>query len=298
MSSDRFDDLEPADRETASDLLAAFNGVRLDRPSPAIEQREDDDTAARLEQAFAAVTYSRPSPSVVDTDAAPSLVRLAPRPRGRRRTPLAWLAGAAAALLLAGAVVLWPSGSSVAWAAKPRDASAADRSDVAAACSAPLARGLGELEASGSVAVGGGDAPPAPAPDAPPTELPPLAVLDVRGDVAFAVYQDESWTVTCLLRADGDGWADQGIQVGPGSSGGTPGIVSGGGTQTVDGEALTTVTGAAPAGTARVTFRLDDGTVVRASLLGSTWAAWFPGSSRIDPSSITAYDADGSAITG
>lgn len=295
MSPDQLDDLEPADRAIASDLVAAFDGVRLDRPSPAVQVREDADTAARLEEAFAAVTNTRPSPAAADVQP----TSLVPLPdRRRRRSPLIWLAGAAASVVLAAAVVLWPSGSSVAWAAEPRVADAADRAAVQAVCAAPLARGLGDLESSGSAAVGGGEAPPAPAADAPPTALPPLAVLDLRGDIAFAVYQDASWTVTCLLRADGDRWIDQGIQVGPGSSGGTPGIVSGGGSQTVDGEALSTVTGTAPAGTARVTFRLDDGTVVRASLLGTTWAAWFPGSARIDPSTITAYDADGGVIGG
>jgi len=125
-----------------------------------------------------------------------------------------------------------------------------------------------------------------------------MSVLDVRGDIAFAVYQDASLTVTCVLREDGGRWIDQGIQVGPGSSTTTPGIVAGGGTQTVDGEAISTVTGSAPEGAARVTFRLDDGTVVQASLLGTTWAAWFPGGGRIDAASITAYDADGRVLAG
>ena len=53
-----------------------------------------------------------------------------------------------------------------------------------------------------------------------------------------------------------------------------------------------------PEGAARVTFRLDDGTVVQASLLGTTWAAWFPGADRIDAASITAYDADGRVLAG
>lgn len=298
MSTDPFDDLDPLDRATALDLLAAFDGVRLDRPSPVVEQREDADTAARLEEAFSAVTNVRPSPAAENLPGA-SLVPL-PGRRGRR-TRVPWLAAAAAAVLLATAVVLWPSGSSVAWAAEPRATSAADRADVQAACSAPLSRGLGQLEGSGSAAVAAGTAPAAPgapATDLPPSQLPPLSVLDVRGDVAFAVYQDATWTVTCLLRSDDGRWIDQGIQVGPGSSGATPGIVGSGGTQTVDGEAVTTVTGTAPTGASRVTFRLDDGTAVQASVLGTTWAAWFPGSATIDPATITAYDASGRVLDG
>lgn len=292
-----FRDLGPADRATADRLLAAFDGVVLDRPSPVTSDAADDATAVLLVAAFDGVVLDRPAPVDAEhAEAGAQLVVLPVPPRRRRARWLAGAAAAAAAVLVAGAVLVGPGGSSSAWAAEPRTPTAEDIAAVGAACSAPLGRGLGELEGSGSASVGGGEAPAPTPPDLPPTTLPPLVSLDVRGDVAFAVYQDRLWTVSCVLKRDGGSWRDQGLQVGPGSATATPGIVAGGSTQLADGEQITTVSGAVPAGTVRVTFRLDDGTVVTASVVGSTWAAWFPGGSRLDPGSITAYDSAGAEL--
>ena len=82
----------------------------------------------------------------------------------------------------------------------------------------------------------------------------------------------------------------------PGASTSTPGVVAGSATLPVDGERVSTLSGAVPAGTTRVTFRLDDGRTVEASVFGSTWAAWFPGDAQVEPGSFTAYDAAGTVL--
>lgn len=289
-----YDDLDDDVRETARQLQDAFGGVHLDRPSPATSPEQDAETASRVAAAFDGVSLDAPAPSRGSAPAADLVVL--PASRRRRRWPVL-ISAAAAAAVVGAAVLLGPSGSTPAWASEPRTTSPSDVEAVGAACAAPLARGLGDLQASGAVSVDGApvDAPAPGALAGPPTTLPPLVALDVRGDVAFAVFQDAAWTVTCVAVEDGGAWRDQGVQVGPGSSGQQPGVVSGGGTATVAGQQITTVSGVVPAGTARVTFRLDDGTQVRASVVGTTWAAWFPGDRRLDPTSITAYAASGSA---
>ncbi len=281
---DELDDLDAESRATALLLQDAFAGVRLDRPSPATTGEQDAETAQLVASAFDGVALAAPAP-----EAAPQaeLVALPARRRPRRWPVL--LAGAAAA-------VLGPTGSSPAWAAEPRTPTSSDVDAIAAACVAPLARGLGDLQGSGAVSVDGSpvDVPMPEAPQ-PPSTLPPLIALDIRGDVAFAVYQDAGWTVACVAVQDGDGWRDQGVQAGPGTSDPQPGILATSGAAAVGGEQITTVTGTLADDAARVTFRLDDGTQVEASVRGSTWAAWFPGDRRLDPSSITAYDDAGSA---
>ncbi len=288
-----FDDLDDGARETAMLVQAAFEPVSLDRPSPATTPQQDDETASLVTEEFAGITHDAAVPvpetlSMSKTQGAELVALPSRRPR-RRRWPVA--AAAAAVLLIASALLLGPQGSTASWAAVPRTPSATDVGSISRACAAPLARGLGDLQSSGSVSLDGSQPPPAPAAPVTPTSLPPLVALDVRGDIAFAVYQDEQWTVTCVATADGGSWRDQGVQVGPGSAGQQPGIVSAGGSAAVDGTQITTVTGSAPAGTTRVTFRLDDGTEVQASLVGTTWAAWFPGDRRLDPGSITASSA-------
>lgn len=300
MTTDPFADLPAEDRATAEALVAAFASTTLERPSPVTTDAEDAETAELLATAFDGVVLDRPSPprvapSVSGADAGAQLVALPAPPHRRRSRWVAGLAAAAAAVLIAGAVLVGPGGSSSAWAAEPTTPSAQDTAAITAACAAPLSRGLGDLQSSGSASVDGGEAPAPELGDGPPTQLPPLVSLDLRGDIAFAVYQDADWTVSCVVKDDGGTWRDQGLQVGPGPSSVTSGIVAGGSTQLADGEQITTVSGSVPPGTQRVTFQLDDGTVVTASVVGSTWAAWFPGGSRIVPGSITAYDAAGAA---
>ena len=299
-------DLEPDDRDTARAVLAAFERIGLDRPSPVGSAEEDARTATLLEQAVDNVRLDRPSPGRAcqpvarhpDAHPVAPLTRTGPppgRPAGRRRTR-AWLAGAAAAVLaLTLSLTLAPGGSSVAWAAEPTAPTAGDRDAAAAACGAPLARGLGDLESSGSAS---GDGAPAPAAGGGgpgvPDSLPPLAVLDIRGDGALAVYQDPTWQVTCLLARDGSAWVDQGISVGPGPGASTPGTLFSGRTSWVGGDSVAYLGGSVPPGTTKVTFELSDGTTVRASVLGATFAAWFPGERSYVPGSLTTHQADGS----
>ena len=294
-------DLEGEDRETAIALLAAFEGVGLDRPSPVGSTTADAEAAALLARAFDGIHLDRPAPgdpgipAAAPVTPAARVVSLLPRPASRLRSPV-WLAGAAAAVVaLTLTVTLSPGGSSVAWAAEPTTPTAGDREASATACGTPVARGLGDLESSGSASVTGAD--PAPAPErAPgvPESLPPLAVLDIRGDGALAIYQDSTWQVICLLTREGDAWVDQGISVGPGTGTSTPGVVFGSRTSWVGGDSVAYLGGSVPPGTSKVTFDLSDGTTVQASVLGITFAAWFPGERNYVPGSLVTYDANGS----
>lgn len=293
-------DLEGEDSDTATALLAAFEGVALDRPSLARCTAEDEQTAELLAQAFDGIRLNRPAPVRTTTPGAPAIpparvVALTTRSAGRRRSRV-WLAGAVAAVLaLTLTVAVSPGGSSVAWAAEPAAPTQADRDAAAIACGAPLARGLGALESSGSASLPGAD--PSVAPESAPgvpESLPPLAVLDIRGDGALAIYQDPTWQVTCLLTRETGSWVDQGILVGPGPATGTPGLLFGSRTSWVGGDSVSYLGGSVPAGTTNVTFDLNDGSTVRASVLGTTFAAWYPGERNYVPGSLMTYDANGS----
>ena len=217
------------------------------------------------------------------------------RTDGPGRAPVVWLSGAAVAVVaLVLTVMLAPGGSSVAWSAVPTAPTAGDREAAAAVCGAPLARGLGELESSGGASVDGAPAPaPAPEPgEIAPESLPPLAVLDIRGDGALAVYQNRTWQVACLLTREAGTWVvghhsrtrpghkharrhlREQHRVGRWRFRGLPGR-----------QCL-------PPGTTKVTFDLSDGTTVRASLVGDTFAAWFPGDRSYVPGSLLTYGAD------
>jgi hypothetical protein len=287
-------DLETDDVATAAALQAAFSGVTLDRPTPGADVRVDEDTAAAIQHAFGDVVLDRPVPTEMTRA---DVIVLPARPR---RRPLAWLVAAAAAVVaLTVALTLLPGRDAVAWASEPSTATAADVVVAQKACSAPLARGLGDLQQSGSASVDGttpAAPPPSPGDAGPPTALPPLAVLDVRGDGALAVYQDATWQVVCLLRRENGTWVDQGISVGPGRAAAPPGLVFGGGTSWAGGDQVSYVGGAVPTGTATVTFTLSDGSTVRASLLGTTFAAWFPGGASVVPGSLAAFDATGTKL--
>lgn len=300
------DGLNEADRHTASRLIDAFAGVVYNHSSPATNADADADTAARLALAFSSVVLpprGAESTSAITPDdgvVAP-VALLRQRPRRRPLRWASWLAAAAVASVVAGAMLLGPTGSSTAWAAEPRTPSSSERAGIDDACGAPLARGLGAVEWSHVDAVGGSAQPGDVRPGndmevAGPTDLPRLAALDLRGDIAFAIYQDSTWTVSCVVRSTADGWRDQGIQVGPGSVGLMPGVIAGSATVLTDGETITTLNGALAPGTTRVTFRLDDGTEVEASVVGDSWAAWIPGVGRFDPTSLKAYDADGNPV--
>ena len=291
-------DLEPEDRDTARAVLAAFAGIELHQPFTVATAAEDAKAAVALEEAFDGVRLGRPAPGRTTTGgiSPPArIVALPGRTDGPRRAPVVWLSGAAVAVVaLVLTVMLAPGGSSVAWSAVPTAPTAGDREAAAAVCGAPLARGLGELESSGGASVDGAPAPaPAPEPgEIAPESLPPLAVLDIRGDGALAVYQNRTWQVACLLTREAGAWVDQGITVGPGPGTSTPGAIFGSSTAWAGGDFVAYLGGSVPPGTTKVTFDLSDGTTVRASLVGDTFAAWFPGDRSYVPGSLLTYGAD------
>ena len=295
MNLTNHDGLDSEARATAQSLLDAFSHIRLDRPSPATTTTQDAHTSGLVAAAFDGVRLQRePERS---PRAAPLDLHVVPLPRRRHRRWPALTAAAASVAAVSIALALGTASSSPAWASEPSTPSPQDITAITAACTAPLERGAGGALSSGVVSVNGAAAPSSAPALTAPDSLPPLAALDLRGDIAFAVYQDSNQTATCVANRDNTGWHDQDLQLGPGTANTQPGVIAAGGSATVAGEQITAVTGATPLGAARVTFQLDDGTEVRASLLHHTWAAWFPGNHHIEPGSIRAYNATGDPIS-
>jgi hypothetical protein len=140
------------------------------------------------------------------------------------------------------------------------------------------------------------------APPALPTSLPPLVVVDRRGDHALAVFEDASWSFACMLSIDGGTWTADGLmaeQVAT-SSGQAVAMVGsmGAAISSADssGPAPSTVAGTVPPGVTRVTLTFADGTVADATVTHGHYAAWYPGDLGAAPPTITMYDASGHQV--
>ena len=295
MNLTNHDGLDSEARVAAQSLLDAFSHIRLDRPSPATTKAQDADTSGLVAAAFDGVRLQREPETF--PGAVPPALHVAPLSRRRHRRWLALTAAAASVAAVTVTLALMTTSSSPAWASEPSTPSPQDITAISAACTAPLERDVSDSLSSGVGSVNGAAAPSAAPASTVPDSLPPLAALDLRGDIAFAVYQDSTRTATCVAKRDNTGWHDQDLQLGPGIANTQPGVIAAGGSTTLAGEQITTITGAAPVAAARVTFQLDDGTQVRASLLNLTWAAWFPGNHHIETGTLRAFDSAGNPIT-
>ena len=250
---------------------------------------EDRDTAQFVLDAFADIENQTQGPHESIPSHAQSKTTIRPLPSRKRRSPAGWIAVAAAVVIAASALnISGPGGSSIAWAAEPESPTASEVQAINKACSRVIERGVGELQGSGTASADGSSEFATDGVVAPeqPTELPPLEVLDVRGDGAMAVYSDDQWQIVCLLQQSGGVWRDFGLTA-MGKDGDAPaGLVASGSTNSRDGQAISYVSGAVPAGTTAVTFELSNGETVTASVLDGSFAAWFPGDASLVPGSL------------
>jgi hypothetical protein len=220
----------------------------------------------------------------------------------------------------------------LAWSPTPTAATAADEAAARKACAAPdgaapsngvvSVSGIavaqsGDTGAGGQVAPPPGDGteiqveagssgvidvlPPGEVTPGPqlPTELPPLVSLDLRGTGGLAVFADEQWTFTCMLVSSGDGFETGPIMVSPTESlppSESLAIVSGSQTIWADGRSLTMVSGAAPAGAAKVELSLPGQPVAETDVVGGRFSIWWFGSFDPRTGTIRALAADGSEL--
>lgn len=247
---------------------------------------EDAEVAKALIQGFSLIEFNRPAP--VPEAQAVELISVSPGKQ--RRGSQRWYAIAASVTLaLALATTLSPHNTSVAWANQPTAATSTDRISAVKACGAVIERGLGDLQSSFTQSVEPGSSPSVGTTSkvtSQPAELPPLAVLDIRGDGALAIFEDSNWTVMCLLKRTGNRWVDQGVTVTSASADPQPGTSFVSQTSWVGGDSVSIVGGVTPPSSTNVTFELSNGELVSASVLNGKFAAWFPGDTTVIPNSI------------
>ncbi len=296
--------LSQADREIAHNLSAAFDTIVFQRVSPARPDQQaagDAEVADDIAVAFSGLTFTRPSPSVT-----PAASSTRSGSRASRRTRYVWLAGLAAASVVTLTTISFviPDQGSVAWAETPTRPSSGEVRSVVETCSADIAPGLGELEYSGLASPEGSmpaEQDISAADSLVPRELPPLTVLDLRGEGALALFADDNWNVVCLLSQKDGTWVSQGLTVtsaaSPDASSDSPPLQFGSSLAWASGETLSYLAGGLPATAARATLMLPDGTVAEASILGDHYAVWFPGTLRAEGPQVRFLDATGAEVS-
>jgi hypothetical protein len=136
------------------------------------ELMEYQDVIDRVRSGIAGVKYAKPAPDR--------------RPRRSRRMTMA-IAGVALIVLIT-ALVLGPSrGTSLVWAAEPEVVTEADIEEATVACQ----KSLDAQDPSLDIRVG---------------ILPPMVLMDLRGDRAVATFREGGRYVVCLLDTTTDPW--------------------------------------------------------------------------------------------
>jgi hypothetical protein len=235
------------------------------------ELMEYQDVIDRVRSGFAGVEYSRPGPE---------------RPRRRISRRVTMAIASAALIVLVGALVLGPSrGTSLVWAAEPEVVTEADIEVATEACQ----ESLDASDPSLDVRVG---------------DLPPLVLMDLRGDRAVATFRGGGEYVVCLLDTTVDPWGASIFSAAPYGTeeSGTPPLMED--AQILDAgpwgegdEMVTLFTGAVPASVARVifVFTVPDLPPAEASVGEGAFSIWWPGGPWFDVDT-RAYAADGSEL--
>lgn len=235
------------------------------------ELMEYQDVIDRVRSGLAGVEYPRPAPD-------------RPTRRGSRKVTMT-IAGLALIVLVA-ALVLGPSrGTSLVWAAEPEVVTEADVQEATVACQ----KSLDASDPSLDVRVG---------------DLPPLVVMDLRGDRAVAIFRGGGEYVVCLLDTTVDPWGASIFEVAPygtEESGSLPltdkaNVFSAGPWGEGD-EMVTLVTGAVPTSVAKVVFRFTVPNLppAEASVGEGAFSIWWPGGPYFDVD-FRAYAADGTEL--
>ncbi|MGA0879151.1 MAG: hypothetical protein ACO3SP_08545 [Ilumatobacteraceae bacterium] len=130
-----------------------------------------------------------------------------------------------------------------------------------------------------------------------PEILPALTTMDVRGNGALAVFSDSKWTVSCMLRRDGDGYergaiiADQLLNSGSDNALGINGIAS---TMWPDGTSTSMMNGAVPTGAVSIELDIPGLPTAQASVDMGRFSIWWIGAyDESMTGSIRALDSSG-----
>jgi hypothetical protein len=113
-----------------------------------------------------------------------------------------------------------------------------------------------------------------------PEVLPTLTTMDVRGNGALAVFSDSKWTVSCMLRRDGDGFergpiiAEELTNTGSDNALGISGIAS---TMWPDGKSTSMINGAVPTGAVSIELDIAGQPTAQASVSNGRFSIWWIG---------------------
>lgn len=169
--------------------------------------------------------------------------------------------------------------SALAWSPTPAVATAVDEENARSACAIDSwGIGLGANE-DASRAPGDPSAGTATALDLP-EKLPTLTTMDVRGNGALAVFSDSKWTVSCMLRRDGDGFqrgpiiAEELTNTGSDNALGISGIAS---TMWPDGTSTSMMNGVVPVGAVAIELDIAGQPTAQASVNNGRFSIWWIG---------------------
>jgi hypothetical protein len=104
--------------------------------------------------------------------------------------------------------------------------------------------------------------------------------MDVRGNGALAVFSDSKWTVSCMLRRDGDGFqrgpiiAEELTNTGSDNALGISGIAS---TMWPDGKSTSMINGAVPTGAVSIELDIAGQPTAQASVNNGRFSIWWIG---------------------
>ena len=192
--------------------------------------------------------------------------------RGARRAVL--IAGFTVAAVATTLVMSSGSGSpAMAWSPIPAVATNVDQEAARAACTSDLPEGLPDLS------------------------MMEVTVMDVRGSGALAVFSDTTWTLSCMLRRDGDDFERGPViaeELTVTESNGDlelRGIAS---TLWPDGTSTSMINGVVPSGAVSIQLEISGEFTAEASVNNGRFAIWWIGAyDETTTGTVRAFDASG-----
>ncbi|HLF44449.1 MAG TPA: hypothetical protein VJA46_13135 [Acidimicrobiia bacterium] len=206
--------------------------------------KDYEDVIDRVEWGMEGVRYLRPAPT-------------ARRSRSHLR-PIVFVAGSVGLALFIVALVLAPVGdAALAWAATPSAVSVEQAEAAATACRDDVALDLGAAGMS---------------------ELPPLVIMDLRGNRAVATFVDETGHVTCLIDTTSQPWTASMSSVGPSPTDpmGDPIEIDGLATLGEGETLLSFANGAVDESVAQVVVEIPGREPAEATVEGGRFSIWWP----------------------
>jgi len=208
--------------------------------------------------------------------------------------------GALTAVVVAALVMSSGTGSpALAWSPTPTGATTVDEENARSACAVDSWEIDGGVDEDASRVPGGQPTGAIAEPDLPES-LPTLSMMDVRGNGVLAVFSDSKWTVSCMLRRDGDGFergpvvAERLADAGSENSLDVRAIAS---TLWPDGTSTSMINGAVPTGAVSVELVIPGQPTAQASVSGGRFSIWWIGAhDESTLGTIRALDSDGAEV--